>query len=59
MGDIQRGFNIANELSEKNLVIEIAGVCEQMKQWTEAAKLYQKGALVEKAASIYIQIGMF
>jgi hypothetical protein len=30
-----------------------------MKQWTEAAKLYQKGKLVEKAASIYIQIGMF
>ena len=30
-----------------------------MKQWTEAAKLYQKGGLVEKAASIYIQMGMF
>ena len=54
MGDIQRGFNIANDLSDKNMVIEIAGVCELMKQWTEAAKLYQKGALVEKAASIYI-----
>jgi WD repeat-containing protein 19 len=59
MGDIQRGFNIANELNDNTLVIEIAGVCEQMKQWTEAAKLYQKGKLVEKAASIYIQIGMF
>ena len=61
MGDIQRGFNIANELneSEKNLLIEIAGVCEQMKQWGEAAKLYQRGGLVEKAASIYIQIGFF
>lgn len=30
-----------------------------MKQWTEAAKIYQKGGLVEKAASIYIQIKMF
>ena len=30
-----------------------------MKQWQEAAKLYQKGGLVEKAASIYIQIKMF
>jgi WD repeat-containing protein 19 len=59
MGDIQRGFNIAHELNDNTLVIEIAGVCEQMKQWTEAAKLYQKGKLVEKAASIYIQIGMF
>lgn len=59
MGDLQRGFTIANELADKNSVIEIAGVCESMKQWTEAAKLYQKGGLVEKAASIYIQMGMF
>lgn len=59
MGDIQRGFSIANELTDKTMIIEIAGVCELMKQWNEAAKLYQKGQLVEKAASIYIQIGMF
>lgn len=59
MGDMQRGFQISNELKDKNLVIEIAGVCESMKQWSEAAKLYQKGGLVEKAVSIYIQIGMF
>lgn len=59
MGDIQRGFSIASNINDKNIVIEIAGVCEQMKQWTEAAKLYQKGGLVEKAASIYIQMKMF
>lgn len=40
-------------------MIDIAGVCEQMKQWNEAAKLYQKGGLIEKAVSIYIQIKMF
>ena len=54
MGDMQRGFSLASEIEDKNLIIEIAGVCEQMKQWTEAAKLYQKGELYEKAASIYI-----
>lgn len=59
MGDIGRGFQIANELNDKNLTIEIAAVCENMKSLTEAAKLYQKGGLVEKAASIYIQMGMF
>ena len=59
MGDIQRGFSIAQNINEKNIVIEIAGVCENMKQWQEAAKLYQKGGLVEKAASIYIQMKMF
>lgn len=59
MGDIQRGFSIANNINEKNIIIEIAGVCESMKQWSEAAKLYQKGDLIEKAASIYIQMKMF
>jgi len=28
MGEIQRGFSIANNLTDKNIVIEIAGVCE-------------------------------
>jgi len=59
MGGMPRGMKIAQELTDKNLIIEIAGVCEQMKQWPEAARLYQKGGLVEKAVSIYIQIGMY
>mmetsp|Transcript_21815 Transcript_21815/g.33754 ORF Transcript_21815/g.33754 Transcript_21815/m.33754 type:complete len:263 (+) Transcript_21815:2171-2959(+) len=59
MGDIQRGFSIASNINDKTIVIEIASVCEQMKQWKEAAKLYQKGGLVEKAVSIYIQIKLF
>jgi len=59
MGDIIRGLNIAKELDEKNLLIEIATVCEQMKQWPEAAQLYQKGGLLEKSVTIYIQIGKF
>ena len=58
MGNMQRGLKIASELKDKNLVIEIAGVCELTKSWAEAAKLYQKGGLVEKAVSIYVQIGM-
>ena len=28
MGDMNRGMQIANELNDKTLVIEIAGVCE-------------------------------
>jgi hypothetical protein len=31
MGDMQRGFSLANEINENNLIIDIAGVCEQMK----------------------------
>ncbi len=45
-----------NSLKDPQLVIDIAIVCENMKQWLEAATLFQKGGLPEKAAAIYIQI---
>lgn len=28
MGDMQRGFSLANEINENHLIIDIAGVCE-------------------------------
>jgi WD repeat-containing protein 19 len=31
MGGLPRGMKIAQELNDKNLVIDIASVCEQMK----------------------------
>jgi WD repeat-containing protein 19 len=30
-GDTHRGVNIANELTEKGLIIELGNVCEQVK----------------------------
>jgi WD repeat-containing protein 19 len=56
LGDVQRALNIVNSLNDNQLIIDIAGVCENMKQWLEAAMLFQKGGLPEKAASIYLQI---
>lgn len=58
-GDTHRGVNIANELTEPGLIIELAGVCESSKQFNDAAKLYEKGNLIEKAATLYIQTGNF
>ncbi|EAR82687.2 WD40 repeat protein (macronuclear) [Tetrahymena thermophila SB210] len=55
LGDIQRGVTIAKELIDNNIVIEIAVVCENMKQYLEAAELYQKSGMLEKAASLYIE----
>lgn len=40
MGDIQRGFNIAREIKDKQLLTDIAVVCENMKQYPEAAQIY-------------------
>ena len=58
LGDVTRAVGIASSLSEKDkqLILDIAQVCENMKQWLEAAQLYQKGGAPEKAASIYIRI---
>jgi WD repeat-containing protein 19 len=40
-------------------MLEIAIVCENMKQLMEAAQLYEKAGLPEKAASIYIGLKLF
>mmetsp|Transcript_32681 Transcript_32681/g.37309 ORF Transcript_32681/g.37309 Transcript_32681/m.37309 type:complete len:442 (-) Transcript_32681:811-2136(-) len=65
-GDIHRGLNIANELSNSDnskssnsMMIEIGNVFEQVKQFNEAAQIYEKIGLIEKAASLYIQTGQF
>lgn len=34
-------------------------MCENMKQLVEAAELYQKGGMLEKAASLYIESKQF
>ena len=39
-GDIQRGYQIASNIVDKGIVIDIAQTCEQMKQWSEAAQLF-------------------
>ena len=59
LGDISRGFTIAQDISDTQMVIEIAIVCENMNQTFEAAQLYEKSGLAEKAASLYIQLKMF
>lgn len=40
LGDIQRGFNIAKEIKDKILLTDIGVVCENMRQYPEAANLY-------------------
>lgn len=65
-GDTHRGLSIANELSTSNsdksinsMLIEIGNTFEQVKQFNEAAQIYEKSGLVEKAATLYIQTGQF
>ncbi|KAK6172308.1 hypothetical protein SNE40_015995 [Patella caerulea] len=55
MGDIRRGAAMAMKMPSKSLKKECAGILESMKQWSEAAMLYEQGHFYDKAASVYIR----
>lgn len=55
MGDIRRGVSMAMKMPSRILKKECAGILEGMKQWTEAATLYEQGGYYDKAASVYIR----
>ncbi|ESO89539.1 hypothetical protein LOTGIDRAFT_218902 [Lottia gigantea] len=59
MGDIRRqvllGVAMAMKMPSKSLKKECAGILESMKQWSEAAMLYEQGHFYDKAASVYIR----
>lgn len=56
LGDVSRALTIAKKLEDKPLTIEVAAVCESMKQYLEAAQLFESVGMIERAAGIYIQI---
>ncbi|BFZ14509.1 hypothetical protein BsWGS_17548 [Bradybaena similaris] len=55
VGDIRRGVSMASKMPGKILKKECAAILESMKQWTEAAQLYEQGHYYDKAASVYIR----
>lgn len=59
MGDTEKGLNKAKEITDKNLLIEVASLCEQLSYGLESAKLYTQVGLYEKAAMIYIKLKFF
>ena len=54
-GDLRRGILMANESNDQALCRECGSVLESMKQFGDAARMYEKGGALEKAAGIYIQ----
>ncbi|XP_066041722.1 WD repeat-containing protein 19 isoform X2 [Chamaea fasciata] len=55
MGDIRRGVNQAIEHPSRLLKRDCGAILENMKQFSEAAQLYEKGQYYDKAASVYIR----
>ncbi|XP_043548785.1 WD repeat-containing protein 19 isoform X2 [Chiloscyllium plagiosum] len=55
MGDIRRGVNQAIRHTSRVLKKDCGVILESMKQFSEAAQLYEKGQYYDKAASVYIR----
>nr|XP_045017612.1 WD repeat-containing protein 19 isoform X2 [Jaculus jaculus] len=55
MGDIRRGANQALKHPSRVLKRDCGAILENMKQFSEAAQLYEKGLYYDKAASVYIR----
>ncbi|XP_036274352.1 WD repeat-containing protein 19 isoform X1 [Pipistrellus kuhlii] len=55
MGDIRRGVNQALKHPSRVLKRDCGAILENMKQYSEAAQLYEKGLYYDKAASVYIR----
>ncbi|NXR07955.1 WDR19 protein, partial [Semnornis frantzii] len=55
MGDIRRGVNQAIKHPSRLLKRDCGAILESMKQFSEAAQLYEKGQYYDKAASVYIR----
>eukprot|EP00002_Diphylleia_rotans_P001793 TRINITY_DN11025_c0_g1_i1.p1 TRINITY_DN11025_c0_g1~~TRINITY_DN11025_c0_g1_i1.p1 ORF type:complete len:1293 (+),score=269.64 TRINITY_DN11025_c0_g1_i1:166-4044(+) len=54
-GDISRGVSVVINTGDKNLCRDCAQILEMMKQFNDAAVLYVKAEMYEKAVSLYIQ----
>ncbi|XP_072190356.1 WD repeat-containing protein 19 isoform X2 [Excalfactoria chinensis] len=55
MGDIRQGVNQAIKHPSRLLKRDCGAILESMKQFSEAAQLYEKGQYYDKAASVYIR----
>ncbi len=55
-GSVREGVQICREVGHRTLTRECAEILEQMKQFSDAAALYEAGAYYDKAAYLYIKL---
>jgi len=54
LGDLNRGMQVATELKDPAVCKECGLILEKMRQYVEAAQLYEEAGAYDKAASLYI-----
>ncbi len=55
-GSVRDGVQICREVGQRTLTKECAEILESMKQFSDAASLYEYGAYYDKAAYLYIKL---
>ena len=55
LGDVGRGVSLALEGGDRECCKDCAAILEGLKQWPDAARLYEMAELPEKAAAIHIK----
>jgi WD repeat-containing protein 19 len=55
LGDLTNGVALANELQDRDCCRDCAAILEGLKQWQDAARLWERGEVPDKAAAIYIK----
>ena len=56
LGDIGRGVALSLEGADRDCCRDCAAILEGLKQWPEAARLYEVADMSEKAAAIHIKV---
>lgn len=55
-GDVRGGVAICKEIGQRTLTKGCAEILESMKQFSDAAALYESGSYYDKAAYLYIKL---
>nr|KAJ3420801.1 WD repeat-containing protein 19 [Polyrhizophydium stewartii] len=55
-GDIARGMAMLAKVTEKQVLVDCAGILETLKQYLEAALILERGGMFERAAELWIKL---
>ena len=56
LGDISRGMSLLDQANDKTLFLDCANILMGLKQYSEAAVVFEKGQFWEKAADAWIRV---
>ncbi|KAL5037819.1 hypothetical protein RTP6_005194 [Batrachochytrium dendrobatidis] len=55
-GDISRGMSLLESISDSRVLSDCANILESIKQYVEAAVIFERGGMLERAAELWIKL---